>query len=125
MTAAYWTVLIAFGLPYLFTGLAKSQRSYNNRAPRRYLERVTGWRQRAHWVQLNSFEAAPPFAAAVIIAHQLDAPQATLNALASAWVGLRLLYGAVYLADIHWLRTLVWFGATVCTVGIFVLGAMG
>ena len=125
MTVAYWTVLVAFALPYLFTLLAKSQSSYNNRAPRVYLDRVEGWRQRAHWVQLNSFEAAPPFAAAVIIAHQLGADQGTLNGLAGLWVALRLAYGAAYLADIHWVRSLIWFGATGCTAGIFALAAFG
>ncbi len=72
MTAAYWCVLIAAYMPVIWT-IAKLTASEfgdaENRAPRRYLEELSGWRRHAHWAQLNALEAFPPFAAAVIIAH--------------------------------------------------------
>src|SRR3546814_7254438 len=68
MTTALWCVLVAALLPFLFTGLAKASKRFDNAAPRDYFEQSTGWRKRAHWAQLNSFEAFPAFAAAVIIA---------------------------------------------------------
>ena len=72
MSTAYWCVLAAALLPYAFTGLAKfsGPRRYDNHAPRDYLDKLDGWRKRAHWAQLNSFEAFAPFAAGVIIAQQ-------------------------------------------------------
>jgi len=127
MTSAYWCVLVAALLPYLFTGLAKSGRAdgarYDNHAPRDWLERQTGWRKRAHWAQLNAFEAFPPFAAAVIIAHLAGAAQTEVDRLAVAWVALRAAYGALYLLDHDKLRSVAWTLALACVVGLFVAAA--
>ncbi|MCI0356108.1 MAG: MAPEG family protein, partial [Acidobacteria bacterium] len=107
-----------------FTGLAKfTGGRFNNRRPREFLDQLEGWRKRAHWTQLNGFEAFPPFAAAVIIAHVLKAPQATVDQLAIAYIVLRLAYGGLYLADVHWARSLVWFAGFGCVVGLFVAAA--
>ena len=71
MTTAYWCMLIAAFLPLAFTGVAKfSGPGFNNNRPRDFQAGLTGFRQRAHWAHLNSFEAFPPFAAAVVMAHQ-------------------------------------------------------
>lgn len=124
MTTAYWCVLAAALLPYAFTGLAKfTGPRYDNHAPREYLDRLVGWRKRAHWAQLNSFEAFPPFAAGVIVAHLAQAPQGTVDALAAAFVALRALYGALYILDRPWLRTAVWALALGCTIGLFLTAA--
>ena len=123
MTIAYWCVLAAGLMPFLWTIVAKTTgERFNNRHPREWQSRLTGMPSRAHAAHLNSFEAFPLFAAAVIIAHLRDAPQSTVDNLALAFVGLRLLYGILYLVDQHWMRSLVWAGALVCTVWIFVLG---
>jgi len=124
MTIAYWCVLAAALLPYVFTGIAKfGHRPYDNRAPRLFLESLEGRQQRAHWAQLNSFEAFPPFAAAVIIAHLCKAPQGSIDTLAIAFVGLRVVYGWAYVADRPTLRSLVWIGALACMVALFVIAA--
>ncbi len=124
MTTAYWCVLAAALMPYLFTGIAKfGSKPYDNRAPREFLDRLEGPQKRAHWAQLNSFEAFAPFAAAVIIAHQAQAPQATVNALALAFVALRLSYGWAYITDRPTLRSLVWVAALACVVGLFGVAA--
>lgn len=120
MTFAYWAVLVAALLPYLFTGLAKSSARFNNHTPRDYLDQQTGWRKRAHWAQLNGFEAFPPFAASVIIAQQLDAAQATVNLLAGIFIACRLLHGLFYVKDLATLRSLAWFGGISCVVGLFI-----
>lgn len=124
MTLAHWCVLAAALLPYLFTGLAKSSARYDNRAPRRWLEQVEGWRRRAHWAQLNSFEAFAPFAAGVIIAHQAGAQGGAVNALAGGFVVLRLIYGLLYIADRPAARSLVWTAAFGCVLGLFGLAAV-
>ncbi len=120
MTTAYWCVLIAAFLPIFFVGIAKaSGKGYNNGAPRRFEEKLEGFRQRAHWAHLNSLEAFPPFAAAVIIAHQLGHAQDRLDQLAIAFIVFRLIYGALYIANQATLRSLAWGAATACWVAMF------
>jgi uncharacterized MAPEG superfamily protein len=120
MTAAYLCVLIAGLMPFLFTGIAKAgARGFDNRRTRDFQAGLTGWRQRAHWAHQNSFEAFPLFAAAVIIAHQTGGEQTQVDALAIAFILLRLAYGGLYIADQATLRSLVWFGALICCIALF------
>jgi uncharacterized MAPEG superfamily protein len=124
MPIAFWCVLAAALMPILFTGIAKfSGGGYNNRKVPEFQTRLSGYRQRAHWAHLNSFEAFPPFAAGVIIAHQLGASGARIDQLAIAFIVLRLIYGAFYLADLHWQRSLAWAGAFGCTIALYVTAA--
>lgn len=123
MSIAYWCVFIAAVLPYL---LALTWRLGNptyglaaNRAPRRFAETLTGWRQRAHWAHLNGLETFAPFAVAVIVAHQLGAPQTRLDALAVAYIGFRLAHAGFYLADLGVLRSLAFGGGGACTLAVF------
>ena len=90
-----------------------------NRAPRRCAETLTGWRLRAHWAHLNGIETFAPFAAAVIVAHQLGAPQAWPDALAVAYIGFRLVHAGFYLADLGVARSLAFGGGVACTMAIF------
>lgn len=121
MTVAYFCVLAAALLPYVFTGIAKWSTDFDNRAPREYLSRLSGYRQRAHWVQLNAFETFPVFAAAVIIAQQRGAPQSRVDALALAFVAARAAYGALYLADLATLRSIVWIASMGLVVALFLV----
>jgi uncharacterized MAPEG superfamily protein len=121
MKLAYACVLAAALLPYVFTGIAKWSGDFDNRVPREYLSRVSGYRQRAHWVQLNAFESFPLFAAGVLIAHQAGAPQGRIDALALAFVAARVVYGVCYLADLATLRSLVWIGSMAIAVALFLI----
>ena len=124
MTIAYWCVLAAAFIPLLFVGYAKfTGGRYNNYKPREFLAKLEGPQARARDAQLNSYEAFPPFAAAVIIAHQLAAPQSQIDLLALGWVGLRLFYGVCYIANWAMLRSTVWLLAVGCVVGLFVIAA--
>ncbi|MAG43036.1 MAG: hypothetical protein CMH95_01855 [Oceanospirillaceae bacterium] len=124
MTLAYWCVLAAALMPFLFTGIAKfSGGRYNNYSPREFLEKQEGFRKRAHWAQLNSFEAFPMFATSVIIAHLTGAEQDYINTLAIAFIGIRIVYGAMYLANLAALRTLVWSAGLACVIALFAAGA--
>ncbi len=123
MTTAYWCILIAALLPYGWVIAAKLAPGYDNAAPRAYLAKLSGWRQRASWAQLNAFEALPPFAAAVIIAQQLNAPQARVDLLALGFIGFRLAHGIAYIGDWATLRSLVWAGGMGCVIGLFVIAA--
>lgn len=124
MTVALWCVLAAALLPYLAATIAKAGGSrYDNRDPRAWLERQEGFRVRANNAQANSFEAFPFFAAAVIVAQVLHAPQERVDALAVIFVAARLAYLGCYLADWHWARSVVWLVGWLACLFIFVSGA--
>lgn len=126
MTIAYWCVLAAILMPLLWTGVAKFTSGFrpkDNHNPREYLENLKGYAKRAHWAQLNTFESIPGFMAAVIIAHQLGAAQDKVDAIALTYIGLRLLYGVLYIADKALLRSLVWGAGLACIIALFVVAA--
>jgi len=120
MTIAFWCVLIAGLLPYAATLTAKiGGERFDNRNPREWLGAQAGFRRRANAAQLNGFEAFPLFAAAVLTAHVLQAPQPRLDMLAITFVVARVLYLAFYLADQSLLRSLAWFVGIGSAVAIF------
>lgn len=124
MTLANWMVLAAALLPYLATIIAKAgAKGFDNSAPRRWLEQQSGYRQRANWAQRNHFEAFPAFAAAVILAQVAGAPQGRVDALAVAFVLLRLGYTGAYLAGLATLRSLLFALGMACVVWLFLLPA--
>ncbi len=121
MTLAFWMVLVAALLPYVWVGVAKNSRRYDNRAPREYLEASTGYRKRALWAQHNAFEAFAPFAAGVIIAHIAGGDPAWIDRLAVIFVLSRVGHGLLYLADRSTLRSLVWMVGIATMVGLYIL----
>jgi uncharacterized MAPEG superfamily protein len=126
VTIAYWCVLAAILLPYIWTGVAKASSGFkprDNHNPRDYLDKLEGPAKRAHWAQLNTFESIPGFMAAVIIAHLAQAPQGWVDGLALAYIGLRLAYGVLYITDQAALRTLVWAAGLACIAGLFIVAA--
>jgi uncharacterized MAPEG superfamily protein len=120
---AFYCVLIAGLMPYLWTLIAKVRgRRFDNANVRTWQAGLTGLPLRAHAAHLNSFEAFPLFATAVIVARLTGADQGRVDALAIAFIGFRLLFGLLYLADKATLRSLVWLAAMVCVVMIFLSG---
>ena len=128
MTLAYWMILAAALVPYIGTSYAKfaggGLRSYDNHSPRAQLETVPPKRRRAHWAQLNGFEAFPPFAAGVIVAHLAGAPQVWIDILAMTFVALRVIYTLLYIYDKPSARSLVWLAGLLCVVGLFAAAAL-
>ncbi len=124
MRIAHLCLLLAALLPILFTAIAKiiARRQFNNYKPRDFQAKLSGVALRAHWAQLNSFEAFPPFAVAVLVAEHVGAAQGRIDALALAFIGFRVIYGGCYLANWAALRSLVWFAGMGCVVWLFVLG---
>ena len=121
MNIAHLMVLIAALLPYLTVGGAKAQPAYDNSKPRDSLATLTGWRARANWAHQNHFEAFAPFAAAVILAEISHASQSRIDALAVAFVAIRVAYTAAYLGNAASVRTLIWMAGLACVVWLFVL----
>ena len=112
-------VLIAALLPYLTVGGAKAQPAYDNSKPRDSLATLAGWRARANWAHQNHFEAFAPFAAAVILAEMAQAPQDQINLFAMIFIAIRVLYTAIYLANIAALRSVVWMAGIACVIRLF------
>lgn len=129
-TVAYWCVLVAAVLPLVCALLAKRagmdkssrQGGYDNHDPRGWLARQTDWRARANAAQANSFEALPFFIGAVVIAHQLGAPQTLLDLLACLYILLRGFYVMMYVADMATARSAVWGVAFLVNIGILFIG---
>jgi uncharacterized MAPEG superfamily protein len=125
-TVAYWCVLIAVLLPYACAYLAKyqgfgkprSKGGYDNDDPRGWLARQEGWKARANAAQANTFEALPFFIGAVIIAHQLGAPQTRIDILAVLFVTLRAIYVAMYVAGLSTVRSAIWALAFLANLAI-------
>jgi uncharacterized MAPEG superfamily protein len=120
MTTAYWCVLAAGLLPYAATISAKAGARFDNHLPRAWLAAQTGWRARANAAQQNGFEAFPLFAVAVLVAHQLGAPQPRVDTLALLFVAARVAHLVTYIADLAVLRSIVWFAGIASAVAIFV-----
>ncbi|MFA6312956.1 MAG: MAPEG family protein [Sterolibacterium sp.] len=121
MTFAFWCILAATVLPYVWGTLSKASKRYDNSQPR--LQQKTGWRQRADWAQQNSWEAFGPFAAAVLMAHWLHVAQPTIDLLAGLFILCRIAYGVAYIMNLATLRSLIWTGGVVCVLGLYVAAA--
>lgn len=129
-TVAYWCVLLAALLPLACAWLAKkegfgkrrSEGGFDNHEPRAWLARQQGWPARANAAQANTFEALPFFIGAVVIAHQLGAPQTRLDILAVLFITLRIIYIAMYVADLPRVRSAIWVLALLVNIGILFSG---
>jgi uncharacterized MAPEG superfamily protein len=122
MTVAYWCVVFAVFLPIIWVGVAKVNGSgYDNTKPRVWLADLDGVGQRANWAQQNAYEAFPPFAVAVIIAHLTNSPQLIVDLLAGTFLLLRVAHGIFYILDKSTLRSFAWLTGFGCTVALFLV----
>lgn len=126
MTIAYWCVLIAALLPYVWTVVAKAgAKRYDNGDPRGWLARQDNPRvKRANAAQMNAFEAFPAFAASVLMAEFAQVQTTFVTMLAVAFVVLRVLHGICYLTGFAPARSLMWFGGVACVVTLMVNAAL-
>lgn len=127
MAIAYWCILIAALLPYVWVFVAKtSGERYNNRNPRAWVAKQEGNYkvQRANAAHLNGFEAFPAFVAGVLMAQLAGVPANLVTPLAIGFVVARVLHGVFYLADMHTLRSLIWLIGMLCAVALMVLAAL-
>ena len=129
MTIANWCVVAACVLPVLTAGLAKASKArlprkeggYDNRQPREWASHLDGWQARAMAAQSNGFEALPLFIAAVVLAQQAHADQGRIDALALAFIVIRVVYVATYLMNLGTLRSLVWTAGLLASLAIMAM----
>ena len=126
MSIAYWCILIAAILPFVWVGFAKSGApGYNNKDPRGWVAKQETYRVRnAYSAHLNAFEAFPAFAAGVLMAQFAGVDPHRANLLAMAFIGFRILHGVFYLAAIPQMRSLVWMAGFACSAALMVLAAL-
>lgn len=128
MAIAYWCVLIAALLPYVWVFVAKTGApGYNNRNPRAWVAKQTdNYKvQRANAAHLNAFEAFAPFAAGVVMAQLAGVDPERIAFLAIAFIVFRVLHGAFYMADAQLMRSLAWLGGFACVLVLLVMAALG
>jgi len=126
MTVALWCVGVVLLLPYLLSLAARSQvsRSQYVADPRAYSEGLAGWHRRAHLAHLNAFEALSALIAGVMVAEFAQAPRASVDALALAFVVCRVLHAAFYITDRAMLRSHAWRVGMICIVALFVVAGV-
>ncbi|AST31427.2 MAPEG family protein [Ralstonia solanacearum] len=121
MPIALWCVLIAAVLPYICIQIAQfAGPKRDNHQPRQWAAGLTGLAQRANGAQQNHFEVFPFFAVAVLVAILGGSPVDRVNALAAAFIAVRVLYTVCYLADWASVRSLVWTAGFGLTIALFV-----
>ena len=124
MTLAHLCLLVALLLPIACAWIAKAGAFglSDNHDPRGWSARQSGWRARAVAAQANGFEALPFLIAGLLVASQRGTAQSTVDALALGFVGLRVVYVGLYLADLAMLRSIAWSGSLLCAVALFLVG---
>jgi uncharacterized MAPEG superfamily protein len=121
MTIAIWCLLAAALLPVVTAGIAKATGgAYDNSDPRGRAQSYQGMAKRAYAAHQNGFESFPLFAAAVLVAEMKGGPRGMVDMLALAHIGFRMAYVGAYVFDRPSLRSVVWFLALACTIGVFV-----
>jgi uncharacterized MAPEG superfamily protein len=125
MSIAYWCILVAVLLPYVWAFVAKRGPRYDNSDPRGWLAKRDDPRaHRANAAHLNAFEAFAPFAAGVLMAQAAGVEVHTVAWLALAFVVFRILHGIFYVGNVHVLRSLCWLGGFVCVLWLIAAAAL-
>lgn len=126
MATAYWCILAAALLPYVWVAIAKgSGQRYNNRDPRGWLAKQDNPRTtRANGAQLNAFEAFPAFAAGVLMAQFAGVDPGRIGWWAVAFVAFRVLHGVFYLSGHHYVRSLAWLAGFACVLALMAQSAL-
>ncbi|MBG23249.1 MAG: hypothetical protein CMF22_07305 [Idiomarinaceae bacterium] len=120
MSLMIWCLLIAGLLPIAAKApvvyFQNRDNGYDNRHPRAQQQRLTGAGARAVAGHYNAYEAFPLFAAAVLLVIATDQVNALNQWLAVGFIGFRIAYHVLYLANWDKLRSLVWFFALLCPI---------
>ena len=122
MKIAFLAVMVAGVLPLICAGIAKAGwKGYDNRDPRAWLAKQTGFRARANAAQANCFEAFPFFAVGVALAVMSKADASLIETLSLVFVAARVAYIACYLTDKASARSLFWAVGYGAVIWLYVL----
>lgn len=125
MTILMWCLFTATLLPLLAkipVAIAMNKHGgYNNNHPREQQSKLTGFGARALAAHQNAFESLILFAPAVLLAISTHQTGEKIVLLAVVHIFARVAYNILYLMNIAFLRSLVWFVATFCSFFMIVL----
>jgi len=126
----YIAIAAAFALIYVprfvvSREMARQEGGYNNNDPRAQQARLEGRGRRALAAHQNAFEAFAPFAAGVLAAIQRGVRTDVVAYLCIAFVAVRMLYVAAYLADKANVRSTMWGLGVVAIASLMVLAIIG
>lgn len=127
LATAYWCVLIAALLPYVWVIFAKAGApGYANRNPRAWIasQQDNDRIQRAYAAHLNAFEAFAPFAAGVLLAQLAGVDHGRIALLSVLFVAARVLHGLFYLANVPLARSATWGAGFLCVLALLVQAAL-
>ncbi len=127
MKIVYLFVFLSCLLPYLWASVAKfTGPGFINDAPRDFLDSLKGLRKRAHWAQLNNFEALPLHIFSVFVAVQLSTlPTFHIIWATGAFLFFRILYGFCYIKNLPNWRSTVWFLALIANSYLILASIIG
>jgi uncharacterized MAPEG superfamily protein len=119
MTIPFWCLFLSAVLIYvaklpLAKAMSAQEGGYDNHEPRAQQAKLTGYGARAQAAHQNSFEIFPLFLAGVTVAHVTQTQGWLIDVLAITFVVSRAAYVCLYLADLAWQRSLVWFVGLMC-----------
>lgn len=125
MTTPFWCIAIVWLMAYPPSWVAvlwmHKHGGFDNHLPRRQAQGLEGFGLRAKSAHYNSLEAVPGFAAAVFVAHLGGGNPAVMTQLCIAFILVRCLYVALYLADLAALRSVAWTAGLLLTGALFAL----
>ena len=121
MTFAYACILIAIIMPIILAGIAKkgSEVPINNNDPRSHIRHLKDRSKYAYGAEQNCYEAFPPFAIAVVVAHLMGGTQLTIDILAGLFIVSRLMYIVFYLQGKGTLRSTTFMVGLIATLSLF------
>ena len=113
MTAGLWMLFWAIGLAFVQMLIAVQGATFQVglatlAGNRDAMEPMPDWKGRAERAYRNMLEYLPLFAILILIEHAAGTANSLSIFGAQLFVGARVVYAAVYLAGIPWLRTAIW-----------------
>jgi uncharacterized MAPEG superfamily protein len=126
VTTPFWCLLVVALLPLVWSSFAIYYRrqqlgTVDNKYPRRQQAQLEGIGARAVGAHQNAWEALALFTPAVVVSHLANAPAGTAATLSLVFVAVRALHGCFYLANLDALRSLSFFVALGCVIGLFLI----
>ncbi|MEM6837617.1 MAG: MAPEG family protein [Cyanobacteria bacterium P01_C01_bin.120] len=91
--------------PFLLVGVARLQIGYDMSAPRKMVDKMPPYAQRANWAHQNAFESLTLFGPAALAAYVTGQTSTTALGAAIAYVIARLLYSVFYILDVPIMRS--------------------
>lgn len=108
-------------LPFLAVGLARVRVGYDVNSPRLMFEKLPAYAQRASWAHQNAFESVIVYAPAALSAYVVGVESNLAVGAAIAYLVARSLYPIFYIANLGWLRSMMFGVASVSSFTLFAL----